>query len=288
MMHFDIAIATNAIRYDHLHLSPIALHLGVFELRWYALSYISMLLLGWWYLIKLIARPGAPMNRAQLDDLVFYATLGIIVGGRLGYCTFYKPEIWRTPLEVLKLWQGGMSFHGGLIGIVVALALFARRHRLDLLRICDYVDCAAPFGLVLVRIANFVNGELWGRPSNLPWAVIFPGTRDGIPRYPSQLYEAVLEGVLMILLLGYLFWCTEARLRPGRLLCAGLILYGTARFSLEFVRQPDTGLEHLSWGLTMGQTLSLPMVLAGLYFLWRSLVPPHAPAPSPASAAPPG
>ena len=181
-----------------------------------------------------------------------------------------------------------MSFHGGLIGLLVALALFTRRHRLSFLSVCDYVACATPFGLVLVRIANFVNGELWGRPSNLPWAVVFPGTQHNIPRHPSQLYEALLEGVLMMALLGYLFWRTDARRRPGRLLGAGLILYGCARFALEFVRQPDAGLEHLAWGLTMGQTLSLPMILAGLWLTVRSFRAPHAPAPAAASAAPQG
>ena len=282
-----ILTAATAIRYADLHLSPVALDLGLFQLRWYALSYIAMLLLGWWYLLKLVARPGAPMSRAHVDDLVFYITIGVILGGRLGYCTFYQPQIWATPLEVLKLWQGGMSLHGGFIGVIVALILFTRRHRLDLLRVCDYVACATPFGTFLVRIANFVNGELWGRPSNLPWAIIFPGTHDNIPRHPSQLYEALLEGALMMALLGYLFWHTDARRHPGRLLGAGLTLYGAARFGLEYVRQPDACLEHLSWGLTMGQTLSLPMLLAGLWFTVRSFRTPHAPSPAAASAAPP-
>ncbi|MDB5705747.1 MAG: prolipoprotein diacylglyceryl transferase [Sphingomonas bacterium] len=265
-----------AIRYDQLHLSPVAIDFGWFQLRWYALSYVAMFVLGWLYLRRLIAQPGAPMARDQLDDLLFHVAIGVILGGRLGYCLFYQPEIWATPIEILKLWQGGMSLHGGLIGVLAALWLFARRHCLSMLRICDYVACAAPFGLFLVRIANFVNGELWGRPSNLPWAVIFPGTHDGIPRHPSQLYEAVIEGLLTMAVLGFLFWRTDARLRPGRLLGTGLLLYGTARFLLEFVRQPDAGLEHLPWGLTMGQTLSAPMILAGLWFLVRSRAQPVA------------
>jgi phosphatidylglycerol:prolipoprotein diacylglycerol transferase len=263
--------ATSAIRYDQLHLFPVALDLGLFQLRWYAISYIAMIALGWWYLRTMLRRSGAPMAAGHVDDLVFSLTLGIIIGGRLGYCLFYRPEIWRAPLDVLKLWQGGMSLHGGFLGVIVSLILFARRHRLRLLRVCDYVACATPFGLVLVRIANFVNGELWGRPSSLPWAVIFPGTQDGIPRHPSQLYEAVLEGGLSMIVLAYLFWRTDARLRPGHLLGAGLILYGTARVLLEFVRQPDAGLDHLWWGLTMGQTLSVPMIGAGIWFYARSL-----------------
>ena len=261
---------TAAIRYDQLHLSPVALDLGLFQLRWYALSYIAMILLGWWYLLKLVARPGAPMTRRHVDDLVFSITLGVILGGRLGYSLFYRPDMWVHPIDVLKLWEGGMSFHGGFLGVVLALWLFTRRHGLSMLRVCDYVACATPFGLILVRLANFVNGELWGRPSSLPWAVIFPGTHDDIPRHPSQLYEAALEGVLMMIVLLYLFWRTDARLRPGRLLGTGLTIYGTARFLLEYVRQPDAGLDHLWWGLTMGQTLSLPMILAGLVILLRS------------------
>ncbi|KQS49452.1 MULTISPECIES: prolipoprotein diacylglyceryl transferase [unclassified Sphingomonas] len=262
--------ATSAIRYDQLPLSPVAWDFGLFQLRWYALSYIAMIALGWWYLRKMLRRSAAPMAERHVDDLVFYLALGIILGGRLGYCLFYRPEILRDPLEVLKLWQGGMSLHGGFLGVIVSLIVFTRRHRLSLLRVCDYVACATPFGLVLVRIANFVNGELWGRPSSLPWAVIFPGTQDGIPRHPSQLYEAALEGGVTMIVLAYLFWRTNARLRPGRLLGTGLILYGTARFLLEFVRQPDAGLDHLWWGLTMGQTLSVPMIVAGIWFWGRS------------------
>ena len=262
--------ATSAIRYDQLPLSPVAWDFGLFQLRWYALSYIAMIALGWWYLRKMLRRSGAPMAERHVDDLVFYLTLGIIIGGRLGYCLFYRPEIWRDPLDVLKLWQGGMSLHGGFLGVIVSLIVLTRRHRLSLLRVCDYVACATPFGLVLVRIANFVNGELWGRPSSLPWAVIFPGTQDGIPRHPSQLYEAALEGGVTMIVLAYLFWHTDARLHPGRLLGTGLILYGTARFLLEFVRQPDAGLDHLWWGLTMGQTLSVPMIVAGIWLWTRS------------------
>lgn len=275
MMFVD---ATSAIRYDHLHLSPIALDLGFFQLRWYALSYIAMILLGWWYLLRLLARSGAPMAKRDVDDLVFYVTLGVILGGRLGYSLFYRPEMWVHPLDVLKLWQGGMSLHGGFLGVILGLWLFTRRHGLSMLRVCDYVACATPFGLILVRLANFVNGELWGRPSSLPWAMIFPGTHDNIPRHPSQLYEAAFEGGLTMIVLVYLFWRTDARLRPGRLLGTGLSMYGAARFLLEFLRQPDAGLEHLWWGLTMGQTLSLPMIAVGLWLLVRSgtgtVVPP--------------
>jgi phosphatidylglycerol:prolipoprotein diacylglycerol transferase len=268
-----LAGAASALNYDHMHLSPVALDLGIVQIRWYALSYIAMIVLGWWYLGKLLGRSGAPMAKRHVDDLVFYITLGVILGGRIGFSLFYQPGLWSHPLDLLKLWQGGMSLHGGFLGVIVALVIFTRRHQLSLLRVCDYVACATPFGLILVRLANFVNGELWGRPSTLPWAVIFPGTHDGIPRHPSQLYEAVLEGGLSMLVLVYLFWRTDARLKPGRLLGTGLLIYGCARFALEFVRQPGAGLEHLWWGLTMGQTLSIPLILAGLYFLVRPLAP---------------
>lgn len=255
-----------------LGLSPIALHLAPIAIRWYAISYLAMILLGWWYLRILVRQRDAPMTAEQVDDLVPAVALGVILGGRLGYAIFYRPDMWRHPLDVLKLWEGGMSFHGGLIGLLMALALFARRHRIDLIRLCDYVACATPFGLILVRLANFVNGELWGRPTGRPWGMVFPGAGDTLPRHPSQLYEAGLEGGVMLVVLGVLFWRSDARRRPGLLLGIGLLLYGLARFSLEWVRQPDRGLEHLWWGLTMGQTLSVPILAGGAYMTWRSAV----------------
>jgi phosphatidylglycerol:prolipoprotein diacylglycerol transferase len=265
-----LALAGAALRWDQLGISPVALDLGFFQLKWYSLSYLAMILLGWWYMARLVARPDAPLAKRNLEAFALFITAGVILGGRLGYCIFYQPEIWATPLEVLKAWNGGMSFHGGLIGVILAIFLFCRIHRLDMLRVCDYVACTAPFGLILVRLANFANGELWGRPTNLPWGMIFPGAHDNVARHPSQLYEALFEGLLMMAVLVYLFWRTDARYRPGRLLGAGLVIYGAARFLIEFVRQPDAGLEHLPLGLTMGQMLTAPMLVAGLYFLVRS------------------
>jgi phosphatidylglycerol:prolipoprotein diacylglycerol transferase len=265
-----IAQAGSVLRWDQLGISPVALDLGFLQLKWYSLSYLAMILLGWWYMSRLISRPGAPLAKRNLEPFALFITAGVILGGRLGYCIFYQPEIWATPLEVLKAWNGGMSFHGGLIGVILAVWLFCRIHRVDMLRVCDYVACTTPFGLILVRLANFANGELWGRPTDLPWGMIFPGAHDNIARHPSQLYEALLEGLLMMAVLVYLFWRTDARYRPGRLLGVGLVIYGSARFLIEFVRQPDAGLEHLPWGLTMGQTLSAPMLIAGLYFLVQS------------------
>jgi phosphatidylglycerol:prolipoprotein diacylglycerol transferase len=260
----------NYVHWDSLGLSPIALNLGFFELRWYALSYLAMIILGWWYVRILIAKPGAPMSRAHLDNLVTYITVGVIAGGRLGYTLFYHPTIWNNPLDVLKLWQGGMSLHGGFIGVMLALWIFTHQNKLNMLRVCDYVACATPFGLVLVRLANFANGELWGRETKVPWAMVFPGSQDGLPRHPSQLYEAGAEGIVTGILLYYLFWKTDARHHPGRLFGTALSSYGAARFLMELFRQPDAGLENLPWGLTMGQTLSLPMLFVGMFFLIRS------------------
>jgi phosphatidylglycerol---prolipoprotein diacylglyceryl transferase len=259
--------ATSAIRWDNLGLDPIALDLGFFQLRWYSLGYLAGIIVGWWYLLKLIDRPGSPMARRHADDMVFYATLGILLGGRLGYVLFYRPEFYlENPAEILQLWDGGMSFHGGVIGTTLGILWMARKHGLDWLRVHDYVACCAPFGLFFVRLANFVNAELWGRPTNVPWAVVFPNGGE-VPRHPSQLYEAVLEGPVLFLILWYLFWRTDARYQPGKLVGTFILVYGLARFAVEFVRQPDAGLENLSWGLSMGQTLSTPMILGGIYLI---------------------
>ncbi|MEP6784676.1 MAG: prolipoprotein diacylglyceryl transferase [Sphingomonadales bacterium] len=258
-----------ALHFNDLGLSPIALDLGFFQLRWYSLGYIAGILLGWWYLSKLLKQPGAPMAQRHADDFIFYATLGIILGGRIGYVLFYKPDMLLNPYDVVKVWEGGMSFHGGLIGISLAVIFFAWRNKLDLMRVLDYVGCATPFGEFFVRIANFVNGELWGRPTTLPWGIVFPGGGPE-PRHPSQLYEAGLEGIGLFILLGLLFWKTDARYYPGRLAGAGLTYYAVVRLLLERVRAPDAGLENLWWGLTMGQTLSIPVLLVGLWLLLGS------------------
>lgn len=263
------AVTSRAIRFTDLGLDPVIFRVGWFALRWYSLGYIAGIILGWWYLSKLLKQPGAPMAQRHADDFVFYATLGIILGGRLGYVFFYKPEMLANPADIFKLWEGGMSFHGGLVGLVISVVYFAWRNKLPLLRVLDYIGCATPFGEFFVRIANFINGELWGRPTSLPWGIVFPGGGD-VARHPSQLYEAGLEGIGLFVLLWWLFWKTEARYYPGRLAGAGLTWYALVRFSLERVRAPDAGLEHLSWGLTMGQTLSLPVLIIGLWLLFTS------------------
>ena len=254
------------------HLSPIRCCSTVrprLSLRWYSLAYLAGILLGWWYLLRLIRQPGAPMARRHADDLVFYATLGVILGGRLGYVLFYKPaDYWRDPLEILQLWDGGMSFHGGVIGVSLGIVYMAWRQKLDWLRIHDYVAICVPFGLFLGRLANFVNGELWGGPTDVAWAVVFP-TGGDVPRHPSQLYEAFLEGIVLFAILWWLFWKTRARYQPGKLVGAFLLVYGLSRFAVEYVREADAHLVGFAQasGLHMGQWLSLPMILGGLYLV---------------------
>lgn len=267
-------LAADAVRWIDLGLHPQVFPGSTWFgfLRWYSIAYIAGIVIGWWYLNKLLLQPGAPMAKRHSDDLVFYVTLGIILGGRIGYVLFYKPSMIAKPLELFKLWEGGMSLHGGFAGVIIALVLFCRNHKLNMMRVCDYVACVTPFGLFFGRIANFVNGELWGRTTNVPWAMRFQETVydtgavfTGPPRHPSQLYEAGLEGIVMFLILNWMFWRTDARYQPGRLVGTGLVLYGLFRTGLETLRQPDYGLENNWWGLTMGQTLSVPMIIVGIY-----------------------
>jgi phosphatidylglycerol:prolipoprotein diacylglycerol transferase len=261
------AAAGQYVHWADLGLDPVLLEIGPIKLRWYSLAYLAGILIGWWYLLKLIDRPGAPMARRHADDLVFYATLGVILGGRLGYVLFYRPEVYLAdPVQILRIWDGGMSFHGGVIGTSLGILWLARKHKLDWLRVHDYVACCVPFGLFFGRLANFVNAELWGRPTDVPWAIVFPNG-GGVPRHPSQLYEAGLEGLLLFAILWFLFWKTEARYQPGKLVGTFLLGYGLSRFLVELVRQPDVGLEHLPWGLTMGQTLTVPMILGGAWLI---------------------
>lgn len=262
-----LAAAAQAIHFDDLGLNPIALDIGFLQVHWYSLAYIAGILLGWYYLTRLIAQPNAPMARRHADDFVFYATVGILVGGRLAYVFFYQPEILAHPIDILKLWQGGMSFHGGALGVSLGILYLTRKEGLSWLRVHDYVACCVPFGLFFGRIANFVNGELWGRPTDVPWAIIFPAAPDGLPRHPSQLYEAGLEGLVLGLVLAFFFWRTNARNQPGKLVGIFLLGYGLSRFVIEFFREPDVQLGTLSWGLTMGQTLTVPMLIGGVYLI---------------------
>ncbi|WP_245841857.1 prolipoprotein diacylglyceryl transferase [Sphingomonas lenta] len=268
-----LASTAGHIRFSDLPLRPDVFTVGGFSLRWYSLAYIAGIVIGWWYLLRLLREPAAPMARRHADDLVFYATLGIILGGRLGYVLFYAPDMFANPLRVLRLWDGGMSFHGGVIGTSLGIMLFARNHGLNWLRVHDYVACCVPFGLFFGRLANFVNGELWGKPADVPWAIVFDRTVPfGVPepaRHPSQLYEAGLEGILLFAILWFAFWRTKARYEPGKLVGLFLLGYGLARFVVEFFREPDSHLREFAeaTGLHMGQWLCVPMILGGLYLV---------------------
>jgi phosphatidylglycerol---prolipoprotein diacylglyceryl transferase len=248
--------------------SEIAVSIFGFPIRWYALAYLAGIFLGYWYLTKLIAQPGAPMARRHADDMIFYAMLGIIFGGRLGYVLFYNLQAYLAePVKIFKLWDGGMSLHGGVIGVMIAIWFVTRREKLSFLRFCDYIACTIPFGLFFGRVANFVNGELWGRTTDVSWGIIFPESGSMEPRHPSQLYEAGLEGLLMMAVLAYFFWRTDARYKPGFLFGMAALVYGLSRFAVEFVREPDAQLLWLaqSTGLSMGQWLTVPMILIGLW-----------------------
>jgi len=267
--------ATASIDWTDLYLSPVALDLGFFQLRWYSLAYLAGIFVGYWYLVKLLKQPGAPMARRHADDLVFYAALGVILGGRIGYVLFYNlPYYLERPLEILKLWDGGMSFHGGVIGTTLGILYLSRKEKLPWLRVHDYVACCVPFGLFFGRLANFVNHELWGAPTSVPWAVRFPEAIGGLtmlgpPRHPTQIYEALLEGVVLFAILAAMFWKSEARYQPGKLVGAFILFYGLFRFAIEFVREPDAQLVGFAaqTGLHMGQWLSLPMILGGAYLI---------------------
>ena len=262
------AAASSAIHFNDLGLDPVALDLGFFQLKWYSLAYLAGILIGYWYLLKLVAQPGSPMARRHADDMIFYATLGIIIGGRLAYVIFYQPEILANPLDIFKLWNGGMSFHGGAVGVSLGILYMARKEKLSWLRIHDYVACVVPFGLFFGRLANFVNGELWGKATDVPWAIVFP-TGGDVPRHPSQLYEAGLEGIVLFLILAFAFWKTKARYQPGMLVGLFLLGYGCFRFGIEYVREADAQLMEFAarTGLHMGQWLCIPMILAGLYLI---------------------
>ena len=257
-------------------IDPVLVRLGPLEIRWYALAYVGGLAFAWWFMRRLTGtRPAGSriMDERAVDDLMFWATLGVIVGGRLGYVLFYKPGFYlANPERILALWQGGMAFHGGLIGVALAIIVFCRKRRIDMLSAGDLAACAVPLGLLLGRLANFVNGELWGRVSDVPWAMVFPGGGP-LPRHPSQLYEAFLEGLLLLIFINLWRRRTGALDRPGELaglFCAG---YGLARFVVEFFRQPDAFLPDsgfLFGFVTMGQLLSLPLIALGIWLILRA------------------
>jgi len=245
---------------------PIAVHFGPFGVHWYALAYITALLLGWRIARRLAALGPRAATGLQVDDFLFWATAGVVLGGRFGYILFYQPGAYFShPLAMLQVWRGGMSFHGGALGVIAALILFTWRNRLNFLAFSDRITAVVPLGLMLGRCANFINGELWGReaPASLPWAMIFPQAGP-IPRHPSELYEALTEGALLLAVLLFAISRPGVRSRPG--LVSGLFLlgYAIARSVCEFFREPDAFLGFLPFGFTMGQVLCIPMAVAGL------------------------
>ena len=245
-------------------IDPVLIEVGPLAIRWYALAYVAGLLGGWRYLRHVGALTPPAIGREQTDDLLVWATLAVVLGGRLGYVLFYQPDFYAAnPMQVLAVWRGGMSFHGGLVGVVLAIVLFARRHGLPVVMLGDRVATVAPIGLFFGRVANFINGELYGRVTDVPWAMVFPHGGPQ-PRHPSQLYEAALEGLVLLAILAVMVRIPAVRSRPGLLggtFCAG---YALARAFVELFRQPDAHLGFLFMGATMGQLLSLPLLLFGI------------------------
>ncbi len=253
-------------------IDPVAFQLGFFVVRWYALAYIFGLLGAWVLARKMSQKSHSVFTVLKIDDFLVWATVGIILGGRLGYVLFYNAKyFWEFPLQILAVWQGGMSFHGGLLGVIIATLLFAYKKKIPVWSISDILVCVAPIGLFLGRLANFANAELFGRVTyNVPWAVIFPngGTE---PRHPSQLYEAAAEGLLLFMILNMVWWfIPKYRERPGFVTGLFFILYGVFRFGLEFTREPDAHLGFVWAQFSMGQLLCVPMVLLGVWVILRN------------------
>ncbi|HUJ96726.1 MAG TPA: prolipoprotein diacylglyceryl transferase [Stellaceae bacterium] len=262
-----------AINPDIVHFGPYVIghwSVGPFAIRWYALAYIAGLVIGWRYCLALAKRPPLVAQVQDIDDFLVWATLGVVLGGRTGYVLFYNlPYYIQNPIQVFYLWRGGMSFHGGALGVTLAILLFCRQRRINILAFADIIICAVPVGLFFGRIANFINGELWGRVTDVPWAMIFPSDPEHLPRHPSQLYEATLEGIVLFTVL----WICQhrgLRQRPGATTGVFFIGYGIARIIAEFFRQPDPQLGFLFWGITMGQLLSIPLVIVGLWLVLRA------------------
>ena len=275
---------------------PVLFSIGPLDIRWYALAYVAGIVVGWWYAARLakdnaLWQPGKPpVTTVQLDDLILWITLGIILGGRLGFAVFYQPSLfanlftgadWGERLALFRLWDGGMAFHGGLIGVSLAIILFARKNKIPLLSLGDLIAPAAPIGLFFGRMANFANGELWGRETTVPWAIRFCNDRiyqmyggcpaGDVPRHPSQLYQAGLEGLLLFAVLWFAVYKARLLGRPGYVTGIFLFGYGLARASMENFRQPDPGkLSELPLGLTMGMMLSVPMMIVGAWLIWRA------------------
>ncbi|MDP5103108.1 MAG: prolipoprotein diacylglyceryl transferase [Erythrobacter sp.] len=281
--------AADPIYWANLGLKPYLFEIGWFQLRFYSLAYLLGVIFAYWHTLKMLKQPGAPMAQRHADDLFFYCTLGVILGGRLGYALFYTGGETGIPSaftdfsgdgwiswKLLRLWDGGMSFHGGLMGVTAAMAFIAWRDKLNFIRVVDYVCVGVPMGMLLGRLANFINGELYGRAADVPWAMIFPSDPSQVPRHPSQLYQAGLEGLALLVILMLLFWKTRARYRPGLLAGVFTLGMGIARFVNEFFRQPDAQLADFAarTGLSMGQWLTIPLILTGLIVVLYALRKP--------------
>ena len=247
-------------------ISPVALDFGVIKIRWYALSYIAGILMSWYLILRIIKLKKIDINTKQISDLVGNSMIGIIIGGRLGYVLFYNPEYYFNNLiEIFKIWNGGMSFHGGFLGVVFAIIYSSKLFKVPTLTFSDLIALVTPVGLFFGRLANFVNGELYGRITNHPFGMVFP-TGGDLPRHPSQLYEALFEGVILFIILWIMASTFNLLKRPGLITSYFIFLYGLFRFFIEFYREPDEHMGLLYFELSMGQILSIPMILTGLYF----------------------
>ncbi|UTW60117.1 prolipoprotein diacylglyceryl transferase [Kordiimonas sp. SCSIO 12603] len=256
-------------------IDPVLIDFGFIAIRWYSMAYLGGILFAWWYIRRLSGQPGAAMSRDHIDDFITWAVFGIILGGRLGYVFFYDfAKYMADPVGIIRFWDGGltgMSFHGGFAGVVIAVILYVRKHKLDLMRVADTVAIVSPIGLLVGRIANFVNGELWGRPTDVPWAMVFPSDPSGLARHPSQLYEALGEGLILFIVLQLLYHKTRvAKDMPGVL--AGLFIagYGLTRVIVEFVREPDAHIGLIA-GISRGQMLSVPMFLLAAWLISKGI-----------------
>ena len=248
-------------------IDPVAIALGPVKVHWYGLTYLAGLAIAWWLAARRTARPWSPLQRGQVDDLIFYAALGVVLGGRLGYSLFYGGErLFQDPTWILRVWQGGMSFHGGFLGVIFAMYLFGKRRKIGFGQLLDFIAPLVPIGLALGRLGNFIGQELWGRPSSVPWAMVFPRDPLQLARHPSQLYQFALEGMVLFLLL---LWFSS-RPRPTWAVAGVFSLgYGCLRFVVEFFREPDQhiGFQALGW-MTRGQLLCLPMIALGIYLIY--------------------